>query len=200
VFVEVSGILKAVASNLLKVAGDLRLMSSGPQAGLGEIRLPQRQAGSSIMPGKVNPVIPEAVSQAAMVVLGNDQAITIACSMGSLELNPFLPLVADALLGSLELLANSCAIFRKFCVAGIEADAAKCRSHVDSSTAAITALVEEIGYEKATELVEQAGRQGKTIRQVAVESGLVTGEQYDKWVAPERVMRLGSGPWPRHRE
>src|SRR5512145_2302130 len=111
VFVEVSGILKACATNLLKISTDLRLLTSGPDAGFGEIHLPPRQAGSSIMPGKVNPVIPEAVSQAAIVVMANDQALTTACSMGSLELNAFLPLIADALLGSLDLLANACSVF-----------------------------------------------------------------------------------------
>ncbi len=105
VFVEVSGILKAHATNLLKICSDLRLLSSGPDAGLGEIRLPQRQAGSSIMPGKVNPVIPEAVSQAAMLVIGNDAALTLACASGNLELNPFLPLVAQTLLDNLDLLS-----------------------------------------------------------------------------------------------
>jgi len=107
VFVEVSGILKACATNLLKTASDLRLLSSGPDAGIGELRLPARQAGSSIMPGKVNPVVPEAVSQAAMLVMAHDQAIAQACASGSLELNPFLPLVAEALLGSLGLLAGA---------------------------------------------------------------------------------------------
>ena len=118
VFVEVSGILKACAANLLKMPATSGCCPPGPDAGIGEIRLPERQAGSSIMPGKVNPVIPEAVSQAAMVVMANDQAIAQACSLGNLELNPFLPLIADALLGSLDLLRNACAIFRRLCVGG----------------------------------------------------------------------------------
>lgn len=126
VFVEVSGILKACAANLLKIAGDLRLLSSGPDAGLGEIRLPQRQAGSSIMPGKVNPVIPEAVSQAALLVMSHDQALTAAAAAGSLELNPFLPLIAACLLDSLKLLSGSCDILRRCCVEGIEADEERC--------------------------------------------------------------------------
>ena len=121
-FVEVSGILKACATNLIKVAGDLRFLASGPDGGIGEIRLPERQAGSSIMPGKVNPVIPEAVTQAGMMVMAYDQALAHAVSMGHLELNPFLPLVADALLNSLDLLRTACRIFRVFCVAGIEAN------------------------------------------------------------------------------
>jgi aspartate ammonia-lyase len=192
VFVEVSGILKAMASNLLKIATDLRLLSSGPDGGLGEIRLPHRQAGSSIMPGKVNPVIPEAVSQAAMVVMANDQAITMACSMGNLELNAFLPLVADSLLGSLSLLANACRIFRAYCVAGLTADEARCRSHVAGATAAVTALVETIGYEAATLVAQEARDTGKTVRQLVVEKGLLSAEQFDALVSAEAVMRLGS--------
>jgi aspartate ammonia-lyase len=194
VFVEVSGMLKALASNLLKVAGDLRLLSSGPDGGIGEIHLPQRQAGSSIMPGKVNPVIPEAVSQAAIIVMANDQAIAQACSMGSLELNAFMPLIADCLLGSLDLLAHACTIFRKLCVEGIEADLARCRSHVDSSTAVVTALVEEIGYQKATEIAQQAARENKTVRQVVLERKLLTTAQFDEMTSPARVMRLGCPP------
>jgi aspartate ammonia-lyase len=192
VFVEVSGILKAMASNLLKIATDLRLLSSGPDGGLGELRLPHRQAGSSIMPGKVNPVIPEAVSQAAMVVMANDQAITMACSMGNLELNAFLPLVADSLLGSLTLLANACRIFRANCVAGMTADEARCRSHVAGATAAVTALVEVIGYEAATLVAQEARDTGKTVRQLVIEKGLLAAEQFDALVSAEAVMRLGS--------
>ncbi len=192
VFVEVSGILKAHASNLLKIATDLRVMSSGPDAGLGEIRLPARQAGSSIMPGKVNPVIPEAVSQAAIVVMSNDQAITTACSMGSLELNAFLPLVADALLGSLDLLTNACSVFRRFCVEGIEADEARCRRHVENATACVTALVGRIGYEKAQEAARAAAAEGRSVKQVVVERGWLAADEFDALISPETVMRLGS--------
>jgi aspartate ammonia-lyase len=192
VFVEVSGILKALASNLLKISTDLRLLSSGPDGGLGEIHLPDRQAGSSIMPGKVNPVIPEAVSQAAMVVMANDQAIAMACSMGNLELNAFLPVIADSLLGSLSLLENACRILRTHCVAGIVADEDRCRAHVAGATASVTALVGTIGYEAATRLAQEAGDTGKTIRELVIEKGLLTGEQFDALVSAEAVMRLGS--------
>jgi aspartate ammonia-lyase len=192
VFVEVSGILKACASNLLKVATDLRIMSSGPDAGFGEICLPPRQAGSSIMPGKVNPVIPEAVSQAAMTVMANDQAITFACSMGNLELNAFLPLIADALLGSLDLLTNACSMLRRLCVAGLEANEARCRQHVESSTASITALVDAIGYHAAQEIAEYAKSSGKKIRSIVVERGLLSEEMFDELVSAENVTRLGS--------
>jgi aspartate ammonia-lyase len=196
VFVEVSGILKALASNLLKTASDLRLLSSGPRAGLGEISLPARQAGSSIMPGKVNPVIPEAVSQAAMVVMANDQIIAQACSAGSLELNAFLPLIADALLGSLKLLTNACEIFRTHCVEGIKPNADRCAINVDNATATITALVETIGYEAADEVARKARDGGASIRQIVVDLELMSGEQFDQLVSPQRVMRLGSQAKP----
>ncbi|NLF30784.1 MAG: aspartate ammonia-lyase [Planctomycetes bacterium] len=192
VFVEVSGILKACASNLVKICADLRLLSSGPDAGLGEIRLPARQAGSSIMPGKVNPVIPEAVTQAALVVCGNDVAITQACSMGSLELNPFLPLVADALLASIGLLGRASRILREFCVSGIEPDEQRCRGHVDSSTAAATALIEAIGYDMAADAAVEARRTGADLRDVVVGRGLIDVEVYEQLIAPDRVNRLGS--------
>jgi aspartate ammonia-lyase len=194
VFVEVSGILKALASNLLKIATDLRLLSSGPDSGLGELRLPERQAGSSIMPGKVNPVIPEAVSQAAMVVMAHDQALAMACSMGNLELNAFLPVIADAILGSLSLLENACRIFRVHCVAGLEANVERCRSHVAAATTAVTALVEVIGYEAATAVAVEARATGKPVRQLVIEKGILTGEQFDARVSSEAVMRLGSPP------
>jgi aspartate ammonia-lyase len=191
VFVEVSGILKACATNLLKIATDLRLMSSGPDSGFGEIHLPPRQAGSSIMPGKVNPVIPEAVSQAAILTMSNDQAIAQACAMGNFELNPFLPLVADALLGSLDLLGNACRIFRIHCVEGIEADEARCRVSVESATAAVTAIVGTLGYEKAQEIAARAHSEGKTVREIVMEEKWMSSEQFDALISPEGVTRLG---------
>ncbi len=191
-FVEVSGILKACATNLLKISTDLRLMSSGPSAGLGEIKLPALQAGSSIMPGKVNPVVPEAVSQAAMRVMANDAAVAQAVSMGNLELNPFLPLVAEALLESIELLSRACGILRERCVEGIEADAERCRLHVENSTAVTTALVEQIGYEAAGELAKMAAEKKCSIREAAIQSGRMSAEAFDACVQPEAVNRLGS--------
>jgi aspartate ammonia-lyase len=195
VFVEVSGILKACAANLLKTATDLRLLSSGPDAGFGEIRLPQRQAGSSIMPGKVNPVIPEAVSQASILVMANDQALTMACGLGNLELNAFMPLIADTLLSSLDLLCNACRIFREHCIAGIEADEARCRAHVEGATALLTALVEVLGYEKAQAIGSIAQSEGKRIRDVAIERGFLSAEAFEQLISPESVSRLGS-PMP----
>jgi len=192
VFVEVSGILKACASNLLKVSTDLRLLSSGPDAGFGDIRLPERQAGSSIMPGKVNPIIPEAVSQAALAVMAHDQSVTMACSLGNLELNQFLPLVADALLDSLDLLRRACAILYSLCVVGIEPNEARCREHIAGATATATALVERIGYYAAQDVAQAARREGRSIRDIVIERGLLSGEEFDELLAPESVNRLGS--------
>ena len=192
VFVEVSGILKACAATLIKVSNDLRLLSSGPSAGLGEIRLPARQAGSSIMPGKVNPVIPEAVVQAALMVCAHDQALTAACSAGSLELNPFMPLIADCLLTECDLLSRSCDILRRHCVDGIEADEARCRAHVESATATATALVPAIGYEGASRVAALAVEQGKSMRAAALALGLLTDAQFDALISPEAVCRLGA--------
>ncbi|NIA28480.1 MAG: aspartate ammonia-lyase [Actinobacteria bacterium] len=192
VFVEVSGILKALAATLLKISTDLRLLSSGPEAGLGEINLPARQAGSSIMPGKVNPVIPEAVSQAAMLVMGNDVVIAHAASMGSLELNPFQPLIAHCLLNNCDLLSRACGTLRVLCIDGIQANEDRCRRHVNSSTATATALVSKIGYDKVSELVRLAIEQKQTIRETAVKNGFVTKEEFNRLTSPEAVCKLGS--------
>jgi aspartate ammonia-lyase len=191
VFVEVSGLIKALASSLVKISSDLRLLSSGPEAGIGEIRLPPRQAGSSIMPGKVNPVIPEAVTQSALLVMGHDQALTAAVSMGSLELNPFLPLVAHCLLESLDLMVRACDTFRANCVAGIEADEARCRRHVENATASATALLPLIGYERATDLVKAAQASGRGLKETAIAGGFVTAAEFDACTSPEAVCRLG---------
>jgi aspartate ammonia-lyase len=190
-FVEVSGILKACASSLWKVSSDLRLLSSGPSAGLGEISLPPRQAGSSIMPGKVNPVVPEAVTQAAMQVMANDLAIGLAVSSGSLELNPFLPLVADALLGSLGLLAAAASILARECVAGIVANRRQCHAHVHDGTAALTALVERIGHAASNELARAVAAGEGTLRDLVVRRGLLSVEEYQHLTSPGRVNQLG---------
>jgi aspartate ammonia-lyase len=191
VFVEVSGILKALATTLLKLSTDLRLLSSGPEAGLGEIILPAKQAGSSIMPGKVNPVIPEAVSQAAMLVMGNDSVLTHAASMGSLELNPFLPLIAQCLLTNCNMLARACNTLRINCVDGIQANEDRCRKHVDSSTATATALVGKIGYNKVSELIKIAKENKTTIRDTAISKGFVSEKEFEQLTSPEAVCNLG---------
>ena len=192
VFVEVSGILKANAASLVKIGNDLRLLSSGPEAGLGEIRLPQRQAGSSIMPGKVNPVVPEAVVQTGMLVMGYDGVIAAASAAGSLELNAFLPLIAFCLLDSLELLTHANLILRRECVEGIEADEERCRAHVEASTALATALVPELGYEAASDLVGRARAAGRGIREQVLAEGALTAEQLDELLGAEAVLRLGT--------
>jgi aspartate ammonia-lyase len=195
-FVEVSGILKACASSLWKVSSDLRLLSSGPHAGLGEIRLPERQAGSSIMPGKVNPVIPEAVTQAAMQVMANDMAVSLAVSSGSLELNPFLPLVADALLGSLSLLTSAATILARECVSGIVALVERCEAHVHDGTAALTALVERLGHGACNDLAVAVAAGEGTLRDLVVRRGLLTLEEFSQLTSPGRVNQLGH----RHKE
>jgi aspartate ammonia-lyase len=194
VFVEVSGILRAHAVSLLKISGDLRLMSSGPQAGLGELILPARQAGSSIMPGKVNPVIPEAAAQVAMLVMGYDGAIAAACAAGCLELNPFLPLVAACLLDSIQLLANADDMLRRFCIEGLEANESRCRGQVENSTAAATALVPALGYDRVCDAVRAAIESGQTTREFVLGRGWVSPAEFDALISPEAVCRLGSEP------
>lgn len=192
VFVEVSGILKACATNLLKIANDLRLMSSGPDAGLGEITLPEMQAGSSIMPGKINPVIPEAVAQVAIKVMGNDQIIAQACSAGNLELNQLMPLIAHSLLESLTLLSNAAKMFANKCISGIKANEEVCKRNVENSTAVVTALIPKLGYNKADQLADMARKQKLSIREAAILHGLITLEDFEDLISPEAVCRLGS--------
>ena len=190
-FVEVSGLLKALATTLIKISSDLRLLSSGPEAGLGELKLPPRQTGSSMMPGKVNPVIPEAVTQAALMAMAHDQALSSAVAMGSLELNAFLPLVAHCFLESLDLLARACDILRRHCVVGLRADEARCRHQVENGTAAATALLPMLGYETTCALVAEARRRGQGLLDTAVAQGLLTAAQFAELTTPEAVGRLG---------
>lgn len=189
-FVEVSGILKACAASLLKVSGDLRFLSSGPHAGIGEIRLAPRQAGSSIMPGKINPVEPEAVSQAALLVMAGDQALTHACAAGHLELNPFLPLIADQLLGNVDLLAGAAELLAS-CAEDLQINEEVCRRHVDNATATATALVGQLGFERVSQLVRTALASGRSIRQLALEETGMNEAEFDACLAPEAVLRLG---------
>lgn len=192
VWVECGGFLKALAITLRKCANDLRLLSSGPEAGLGELRLPELQAGSSLMPGKVNPVLPEAVIQVSWVVEGNDLVISQAAGAGTLELNPFLPLIADRLLESLDLLTAACRLFRERCVLGLKADEERLRAQVEGSTAAATALVPRLGYEVVCALLSRARAAGRSLRAQVVEEGLLTDGEFSAAISPEAVTRLGS--------
>ena len=178
--VEASGEMKTIAVSLLKMANDIRLMASGPRCGLGGISLPSLQLGSSIMPGKINPVMPEMVVQVAAQVIGNDAAIT-ACGQGSyFELNTMLPVIARNLLESIELLASAARLFSEKCVDGITANREKCRSHIEQSLALSTYLVLFIGYDRATDLSRKAFATGKTVREVALEDGLLSPEKLDE--------------------
>ncbi len=177
--VELSGALKVVAVSLTKIANDLAMMGSGPRAGIGELFLPELQKGSSIMPGKVNPVIPEVVIQVSAQVIGNDGAITIAGAQGQFELNVRVPLIARNLLESIRLLTATCRIFAEKCVDGIKANEEGCRRSSEMTLAAATALNPYIGYDRATEIVKEASRSGRALREVAYEMG-VDEETYDK--------------------
>ena len=170
--VELSGALKVVAVSLIKIANDLALMGSGPRAGLAEIRLPALQKGSSIMPGKVNPVICEVVIQVGDQVIGNDAAITIAGSQGQFELNVRVPMIARNLLDSIKLLAAACRLLDTKCVQGIEADEKVAERHAEASLATATALNPHIGYDRATEIVKEAHESGRPLREVAREMGV----------------------------
>ena len=170
--VELSGALKVVAVSLTKIAQDLALMGSGPRAGIGELFLPELQKGSSIMPGKVNPVIPEVVMQVAAQVIGNDLAITIGGMQGNFELNVRVPLIARNLLSSIALLTSAATVLNEKCVRGIQANRAGCAHSAASTLAVATALNPYIGYDKATEIVQEATRSGRTLREVASEKGV----------------------------
>jgi fumarate hydratase class II len=170
--VEASGALKTVAVSLTKIANDIRFMGSGPRAGLAEIALPELQKGSSIMPGKVNPVIPEVVTQVAAQVIGNDAAITVGGMQGHFELNVFVPLLARNLLDSIRLLASASRLFAEKCVDGIEANRETCERYAELTLSAATALNPYIGYDKATEIVKAAASSGKSLREVAREQGV----------------------------
>ena len=190
-FVEVSGMLKSYAANLMKIANDLRLLGSGPATGLGEIKLPARQCGSSIMAGKINPVIPESVAQVALQVMGNDQTITLAASMAQLELNQFMPLLAHNILNSLSLLQNVTGSFTRNCVQGITADSDRCREHVESSYALATVLVPVLGYSSVEKLIAACRESGRSLRDEIVFQGLAGADEVDELLSPQRLCKQG---------
>jgi len=190
-FVAVSGAVKACAVTLSKIANDLRLMSSGPKAGFGEINLPAKQNGSSIMPGKVNPVIPEVVSQVAFLVIGNDMTITMAAEGGQLELNAFEPVVFYCLFQSISTMTYAVQTFTDNCIEGITANEERCRELVDASTGIITALCPHIGYQEAADVAKESLRTGRPVKELVLEHGLLTEEQLEKVLDPVDMTEPG---------
>ena len=191
--VMASGALKAAAVSLFKIVNDLRWLSSGPRTGLAEIRLPALQPGSSIMPGKVNPVIPEMVMQVSAQVIGNDAAVTWGGANGNLELNTMMPLIAHNLLGSIELLASASTALRVRCVDGIEADAVRAGELAEANLIAVTALNPRIGYDKGAEVAKEAFASGRTIREVVLDKGLLDAEELDRILDLRRMTEGGVG-------
>ena len=190
VFMTLSGVMKRSAVKLSKICNDLRLLSSGPQAGLGEISLPARQAGSSIMPGKVNPVIPEVVNQVAFSIMGADHTVSVAAEAGQLQLNAFEPIIASSILQSLAWLANGCRTLRENCVVGITANTERLSLQVASSVGVVTALTPYIGYQKAAHLAHDALTGSRTIRDLVLEEGLLDEETLDRVLHPDRLSGL----------
>ena len=188
-FVQLSGVLKRIAVKLSKTCHDLRLLSSGPRAGIGEIMLPAVQAGSSIMPGKVNPVIPEAVNQIAFEVIGNDITVTMAAEAGQLQLNAFEPIIAHSLFKSLAHLAAGCRTLNERCVKGITANRERARRLLDESTALVTALTPYLGYAASTEIAQEALATGKRVYDLVLSKKLMTREQLDPILEPDILTR-----------
>jgi len=189
--VETSAMLKTVAVSLIKVANDIRLLGSGPRLGLGELRLPATQPGSSIMPGKVNPVMCEMVLQVCAQVLGNDAAVTFSGSFGNFELNVMMPVMAHNLLQSIELLAAAGEVFARRCVAGLEADREKCRNNLELSLSNCTILAPVIGYDKAAKIAKVAFETNRTIRQVALEISGLDKDRLDVLLDPAKQTEPG---------
>jgi fumarate hydratase class II len=189
--VEASGVLRTIAVSLFKSATDLRWMGSGPRTGLAEIRIPDLQPGSSIMPGKVNPVVPEAVSQVVAQVIGNDAAVAFAGALGNFELNVMLPVIARNLLESMRLLAQVSIVYADKCIAGIEANAERCREYALSSPSIGTALNPYIGYEEAAKVIKASLAEGKDLRTIVLERGLLTEEEADRALDVEAMTRGG---------
>jgi fumarate hydratase class II len=190
--VAASGALRGLAASLMKIANDIRWLASGPRCGLGELRIPENEPGSSIMPGKVNPTQSEALTMVATRVIGNDVTVGIAGASGNFELNVFKPVMISCFLQSARLLADGCDSFRENCAVGIEADAARIDAHLRGSLMLVTALNPHIGYDHAAKVAKKAHKEGKTLREVVVELGLMTGEKFDQIVRPEQM----TGPAP----
>lgn len=186
--VELSGALNVLASSLMKIANDLRLMGSGPRSGIGEIILPANEPGSSIMPGKVNPTQCEAITMVCAQVMGNHTAVTVAGSQGHFELNVFKPVIIYNVLQSIQLIADSCVSFTKNCVVGIEADEKRIKGLMENSLMLVTALNPHIGYDNAAKIAKTAYANGTTLKEEGVKLGLLTEEQFDEWVRPQDMI------------
>ena len=186
--VETHGALKQVAVSLMKIANDIRMLSSGPRSGIGEIYIPENEPGSSIMPGKVNPTQVEAITMVAAQVMGNDVAITIGGSNGHFELNVFKPLIAANFLQSARLLGDACVSFNEHCAVGIAPNTQMIQRHLENSLMLVTALNPYIGYENAAAIAKKAHKEGTSLREAAMALGLVTSAQFDEWVKPEDMI------------
>jgi len=186
--VELSGALKRTAVSLMKIANDVRMLSSGPRSGIGEIIIPDNEPGSSIMPGKVNPTQPEAMTMVCAQVIGNDVAVSIGGSTGHFELNVFKPVIASNVLQSARLIGDACISFNDKCAEGMIPNEAVIKQHLENSLMLVTALNTHIGYENAAKIAKKAHKENKTLREAAVELGLLTSEQFDEWVRPEKMV------------
>ena len=186
--VELSGALKRSAVALMKIANDVRMLSSGPRSGIGEIIIPDNEPGSSIMPGKVNPTQPEAMTMVCAQVIGNDVAVSVGGATGHFELNVFKPVIAANVLQSARLIGDACVSFTDKCVMGIEPNLQTIKRHMENSLMLVTALNTHIGYENAAKIAKKAHNEDKTLREAAVELGLLTSQQFDDWVRPEKMV------------
>lgn len=186
--VEAHGALKMTAVALMKIANDIRMLSSGPRAGIGEIHIPENEPGSSIMPGKVNPTQCESLTMICAQVMGNDVAIGIGGATGHFELNVFKPVIIYNFIHSARLIGEGCAAFEEHCARGIEPVEENIKRHLDSSLMLVTALNTRIGYYKAAEIAQKAYRENKTLREAAVDSGYVTAAEFDEWVDPAEMV------------
>ncbi|HMN48183.1 MAG TPA: class II fumarate hydratase [Ignavibacteriaceae bacterium] len=189
--VEFSGVLKTLAASLMKIANDIRWLGSGPRCGLGELNLPENEPGSSIMPGKVNPTQAEAMTMVCAQVFGNDVAVNFGGAMGNFELNVFKPVIIFNVLNSIRLIADACESFTDHCVVGIEANKNNIKKHLENSLMLVTALNPHIGYDNAAKVAKKAHKENKTLKQAAVELGLLTAEQFDEFVRPEKMIGPG---------
>ena len=185
--VELSGALKRSAVSLMKIANDIRMLSSGPRCGIGELTIPDNEPGSSIMPGKVNPTQPEALTMVCAQVIGNDVAVSIGGANGHFELNVFKPLIAANVLQSARLIGDACTSFNDNCAVGIEPNKETIKRHLENSLMLVTALNPHIGYDNAAKIAKKAHKENKTLKQTAIELGLLTAEQFEQWVKPENM-------------